>query len=219
MNLKWIFVIAGLVFAGAGGWAWRMQQVPLSSPSLPIQDLNQNKQAGMVDRAVGEVYLRPLQADDQDLRKLSSVPKRNGTLSDSWQEVLPGDVFPLKTLFRLHSSGSVQATTHGSWIVALEGEGEFAIEEARTNPARTTHATSWFLKRGNFRAKPQDYDPSEHWLQLRTPSARIIVQKGEIGVNVREDGTGQVWLLSGRAMVEWNDGRRKRLKVKGMDYL
>jgi hypothetical protein len=113
----------------------------------------------------------------------------------------------------------VYTTTSGNWIVVMEGSGEFVFENASTNADRTIHSGLWFVRSGTFRAKPHDYDKGDHWLEIRTPKARVFLRKAEIGMRISEGGGGQIWLARGNATVVWNDGRRKELLPKGLDNL
>lgn len=130
-----------------------------------------------------------------------------------------GETVSLGEQFSLPDQAAVQVVTAGNWIVEMGGEGEFSFENALTNADRTVHEAFWFVKRGELKMRPKEYDPAEHYLQIRTPIARVFLLKGEAGMKVTEGGGGQIWVYSGTATIVWNDGRRKEVHSRGMEYI
>jgi len=208
-------VIAISVFGYRTYDRYRNRDAP---PDLPIPDLNQSRNAGNCDRLTGSVFVRPMNSEDSRNPKISAAPDLTAP-GNEWAALAQGAPFNIGTLFHLRPQSTLQLVTSGNWVIALSGEGEFIFEDARTNEGGKIHTNFWNLKKGVFRAKPHDYDTTDHWLQITTPVAKVFVHKGEIGLRVAEGGGGQIWLLSGVANVHWNDGRKKSLTLKGMEYL
>jgi hypothetical protein len=185
-------------------------------PELPYPDLNAERFAATCDNLTGVAFTRTVTPEDLRASAISPAPAEG---APGWTPVKIGTRFHLGSLFHVRPQGHLQMNTVGNWIVALDGEGEFILEEARTDEKRTVHTNVWNVKKGTFRAKPHDYDKGDHWLQVTVPIARVFVHKGEIGLRVSEGAGGQIWLVSGKATVVWNDGRRKELPLRGMEYL
>lgn len=185
-------------------------------PDLAIPDLNENRQAGVNEKQYGTTFMRPATPADEESPKVTLA---SGADPVGWVPAKEGEPFLLGTVFHARGQSGLQLLTTGNWIIALDGEGEFIFEDAKRNAGGTVHTAFWMIRKGAFRAKPHDYDPSDHWLQIRTPVAKVIVHKGEIGLRITDGGGGQIWLVSGKATIFWNDGRRKELKLRGMDYI
>jgi hypothetical protein len=193
-------------------------------PDLTLPDLNDQRQAGNVTRFTGNAFTRAVLPEDFQSRTLTDPPPQAGT--PGWAPVAANATFFLGTLFHLRPGATVQINTAGTWMIALDGEGEFIFEDARTREDKSVHTINWIMKKGQFRAKPFTYDKTEHWLQIRTPNSRVLLQQGELGLRV--DGLvnappdkpkGQVWLVSGKATVYWNDGKQKELPLRQFEYL
>lgn len=151
----------------------------------------------------------------EDLKPAGAAPASAAPVT-SMKE---GTQFLLGTLFQTVAGSAISMLTAGNYYVMLQGDGQFVFEDARINDDRNAHTAYWFVKKGTFRAKPYEYDPNSHYMEVRTASASIFLEQAEIGMNVYEGGSAQVWLVSGKGHVVWNDGRRKELPLKGMDYL
>jgi hypothetical protein len=193
-------------------------------PPAPLPDLSDQRQAGTVTRVSGSVFTRMVLPEDFQNMAISPKPKPG---DPAWRNATQNASFVIGTLFRASAGGKLQVSTSGTWIVGLDGEGEFIFEDARTNEDRSLHTITWILKKGLLRAKPHTYDLTDHWLEVKTPLARVLVEKGELGIRLPDfqkspapdAPRGQVWLMSGKATVYWNDGRKKELPLKGMEYL
>ena len=155
-----------------------------------------------------------LQFEDVGMQKNAGrVSKANGSTLKVGQSV------PLGTEFKLAEQSSVQIVTEGNWIVEMDGQGEFSFENALTNADRTIHTAYWFVRKGELKIRPKEYDPAEHYMQIRTPIARVFLHRGEAGMKVTEGGGGQIWIYSGTATIVWDDGRRKEIHSRGMEYI
>jgi hypothetical protein len=208
--------LAGACAALAGGFFLfrHHQQHRDDLPELSVPDISrENREAGHAEHVTGSAAFRGAVPADV------SGPASTSAAAPGLSAEKDGASFFLGTFFQVAPKSFLQLLTTGNWIVGLDGDGEFVLEDARTNPEGTIHTAYWFVRRGTFRAKPHDYDPSDHRLEVRTPIARVYVGKAEIGMRVSEGGGGQIWLVSGKATIVWNDGRRKELTQKGMDYL
>lgn len=196
---RFLFLIAAL----GGAWAfqqhvdWRAWLGRDSTILLTEPDVGSTGHAAKVESVQGNVFT-----------------KVNGATT----QVRAGTQVSLGSTFQVDKGALVQLLTEGNWIVALE-DGEFAFEDARTDAARSVRSGTWIVSKGRFRAKPHDYAPGNFRLEVRTPAAKLIVGKGEIGLSLPESGRGQVWLMSGEARIVWSDGRTKALNPKGMEYL
>ncbi len=208
-------VVALAVLAGIGAGVWvYFHRDPF--PELPIPDLDDNRSAGKLDRVNGKVFGRASVPKDSEGMELSPEPKAD---DPQWGALKPGGTYFLGSLFRLAQGGQAQLLTHGGWIVAMDGDGEFILEDARRDMDGRRRSMVWTVKRGMFRAKTSQYEGSTQWLEVRTPVGRLILEEGEIGIGVKEGGHGQFWIVTGKIDVLWKDGRRKQLTEKGMDYL
>jgi hypothetical protein len=167
-------------------------------PALSVAECGAEGEAGHVDRLTGSMKIAETKAS-VDAKK--------------------GKTFPVASRFQLPAGSSAELFTEGNWKVELEGEGSFRIDDARTDSTRTRHTSSWFVEKGTFLAHPREFDPSEHWMEIRTPIARVLVRNAELGMKISQGGGGQVWIQSGNGVVLWNDGRKKELKVKGMEFI
>lgn len=209
-----------LVLVGVFGvWSYRsffMKRDAL--PQLDFPDVNNEQNVGKVDQYFGTAWVTSNSSGIAPMA-LPSPAASPGIETVPSTGVRDGMEFKAESVFRVQAQSQVQLSTAGNWIVVLDGDGEFTLDEAWTNESRNVHSIAWTVKKGTFRAKPHDYDPSDHWLEVRTDKARIVVHQGELGVIVPEGGGGRFWLVSGRATVYWKDGRQKVLETKGMGYL
>jgi hypothetical protein len=198
-RLKLLPVLA--IVAAGGIWSYQYWEAHRDElPGLDVDDVSGNRVAGTVDVVRGNAFGASAQG-------VEFAPLKHPS------------TFILGSVFRLNGGSFVQLKTNGNYLVGLDGDGEFVAEKARLSHDRTKHTLHWFVRKGTLRVKPNKYDPAEQHVEIRTAIARVRGNKAELGVRVNEAGGGQVWLMSGTAEVIWNDGRRKELKVRGMDYL
>ena len=189
-------------------------------PETNIPDLDANKSAGHVDRLQGVAYIRNSVPEDLQNHLLSAVPENSDVAKKSgWVAANQDDKYYLGSLFRLAQGSSLQVLTAGNWLLVLDGDGEFIFEDARTDQEHFSHRATWLVKKGIFRAKPYDYEHGPHELEVVTPTARVLVHSGEIGLKTGEDGKGDVWLMAGKAEVVWNDGKHKELALKSVEKI
>jgi hypothetical protein len=192
-------IVAALLIAGASYYLFLRTRSEI--PSLSQADSGPDGEGAKVDIAQGPIAWRARGAQAQNAIK-------------------PGDRFAVGAQFSLKNGSTLQVMTVGNWLLVLDGEGEFVFDDARRDPDRKAHTGIWTMTKGTIRAKPHDYDPADHWLEIRTPKAKIYVHQGEVGARISEGGSGSVWLVKGQAEVVWEDGRRKKLEPNNtMEYL
>jgi hypothetical protein len=198
---KLALLIVLLALGAAGVWGYRYWEAHKDDlPELAMDDIGGSREAGTVGVVRGQAYSAAAQGAE-------FIPLKQGA------------TFILGTTFRVPGGSFVQLKTNGNYLVGMDGEGEFVVQKARVSADRKSHTLHWLVRKGTFRVKPNDYDPGQQFVEIRTAIARVLGTKAEFGVRVNDAGGGQVWLMSGTAQVIWNDGRRKELKVRGMDYL
>lgn len=185
-------------------------------PNLPDQELNSQGKAGVIEHLQGTALVKPAESKDFNSSAISSAAAEG---VEGWIAPIAKDGFLPETLFHLKPNSSMRVMTAGNWLVAMDGEGEFIFEDGKVDAEKKAHSTIWTVKKGTFRAKPHDYDPSTHWIEVKTAAATVYCQQSEFGLRISEGGKGQVWLISGKIIVLWKDGRRKEITQKGMDYL
>jgi hypothetical protein len=169
----------------------------ISVPNLDLTEIENNR-AGKVEFLAGSIQvLRP-----------------SGKIS-----LKLGDEVRLGNHFQVKEKSAAKILTEGNWWIALEGEGEYIFGDAKTNKQKSKHSAAWEIRFGNLRAKPKDFDPTEHYLKIKTPRAMISLKNGELGISVNRDGSGQAWLYRGDAQVTWENGDSKRLKNQQMSHL
>jgi hypothetical protein len=185
---------------------WRAEKTKITAPRFPASEVDRDGMGAVCERQTGNTQIKLANGDD-------------------WFALQTGAQVLLGTLFSLGSDASSLLVTRGNWVVQLTGPGEYVFETARTDPTTSVHAVTWYLGLGRFKAKPQDHDPSPHWIRLRTKWAEIHVKDGEVGARIGRDGHGEVWLQgigAGRVAqgrISWKDGREKILSPKGMEHL
>jgi hypothetical protein len=167
------------------------------TPGLNITE-TENNRAGRVEYLSGSLL----------------ILKQNGTIP-----VKTGDEVRLGNHFQAKEKNAAKILTEGNWWIALEGEGEYIFQDAKTNKLKSKHSATWEVRFGNLRAKPKDFDPTEHYLKIKTPRAMISLKNGELGVSVNRDGTGQAWLYRGDATITWENGDTKSLQNQQMSHL
>jgi hypothetical protein len=170
---------------------------------LPLPDFTASGDAGTIESVRGQVTVR--------------TPPQSAAASLS----VDGGSRPFRvpSSFALAEGATLELATEGNWQIGIEGKAELTFEDARTNPDRTIRAAYWTIKSGIVRIRSADYDPADLELQIRTPLARILFRRAEAGLRISDGGRGEVWLVAGSGVVVWNDGRRKTLTVRGMEYI
>jgi hypothetical protein len=193
-----LIAVVVLAIGGASYHLFTRQRSEL--PAFPDADATADGSVGRIERMTGGGAMKP------------------GTQA-SEKALAPNVAFPVGAEFRIKTGGTAEIMTYGNWQIVLD-EGEFAIEDARRAADQKAHSQVWTVRRGMIRAKPHDFDPADHWLEIRTPKARIYVHQGEIGARISEGGAGTVWLVKGQAEVVWEDGRRRKLAPdNSLEYL
>jgi len=200
-------------------------------PAYEEPSLDPERFAARIDRMEGAAFQK-IAVESDLLSPEPSVPPGSPEerAAQGWKVVSLADRFIFGTLFYLPEAKgpgekhSLQLVTAGNWIVLMDGEGEFLFEDARVGRQQGEKGVDvqtgvWRVRRGLLRVKPHDYDPAEHWLEVRAPMATVTVIKGEIGLRVFGPDKGQVWLMSGRAIVEPVRGDRHELKLRAMEYI
>jgi hypothetical protein len=189
----------------AGGLALRSHLRHSGLPTLPVSDVREgSREAGKIEKVHGSVSFR-------------DAAEESGQLL--WTPGHPGVPFTLGTLFRCESQSGLELSTAGLWSFGLEGEGEFVMRDARRSEDSKEHVASVYVKKGTFRAKPAAQGMRGYLLEISTATAKILLNNGEIGMEVGAGGKGRMWLVSGKATVTWNDGRRKELALRGLENL
>lgn len=208
----------------AGGALYFLRAPPEEVvPSEVVQpDLDEERKAARARLLTGKAKMRPLTSIEMRDEIFPAPPNQAGQVAKQagWLSVTKDSAFFLETLFYLPEKSSLKMMTTGNWTILLDGEGMFVFEDARKNAQGTKRAVSWYVKKGSFRAKPSAVDGALHWLVLRTPSARLLVKQGEVGVRVDDNGGGQAWLIEGeKAVLYKSTGERVELEPKGVASL
>ena len=190
----------------------------LSSPEFSSKDIKANGDAGKIERVSGQAWGRAVHASDLPANATLQLTPGTSAVPEL-KPLTESAMFPLPFFFHVAKGSFLQIVTEGNWIIGMDGEGDFLLEDALTNADRTVHQGVWFVKSGTFRAKPHDYDPSVHTLIIQTAAGKVFADRAEIGMRISEGGRGQVWLMSGKGKIEWNDGKTQELVLKGMVYL
>lgn len=207
-----ILVLLALI----GGAAYYFLAPKSDLPSASVQDVNEQGFAMKWDQQTGTAYAME---GSRSILKSGDIRLPTDENLGNWKKVKRGDQFKTETLFHLPKGGFLQTQTVGNWIFLMDGEGEFAFEDSRKSSDGKTRTARIYVRRGQFRAKPHDRDPNDHWLEVVTNAGKIVVHKGEIGLRVGEEGIGQIWLMTGEAKVTGPDGKTRDMKVKTLDYL
>lgn len=191
-----------------------------SIPSLTVPDVAEGtREFGRIQRIRGTACLRPAVATDESENPMS-VTYEGGKPPSGCVPVVGGTPIKLGSLLLAPAHSGVEFSGQGNWYMALDGEGGIVFQDARRNSAGTERVASIFVQRGVFRAKAGDGDAARgYYLEVVTAAARLRVFAGEVGVEVAPGGRGRAWLMSGRAVVTWKDGRTKELGLRGMENL
>lgn len=201
-RIIWMFGVLGVLGAGGaafyyGYWLPHRDEFP----SLAITDLDARGFAAKLERANGPAF------------------KRIGE-SGQWQEIGTGDGLVLGTMIRLDRGSSVTYQTAGNWIVVMDGPGEFLFEDAKRTTDSGVRSVQFQVKQGLLRLKPHTGDlETVHWAQVTITKARIVVEQGEIGVEVSSAGDAKTWLMDGKGIIFKPDGSRERMGLKGLIFL
>ena len=210
-----------LVIGGAIAIVWLLFQFSHRDepPFLSFSDVDSTGRAGSSELQSGTAYFRIAEADDYEAEVITPAFSYRST---DWMPFKKGNALLLGSLLYLDKKVYVQFITAGSWLIALDGEGDYIFEDAKRDQEGKKHTIFWNMKRGMFRAKVHDYDPTDHWLQLRTPFAYIFLRQGEMGLRIDNvkpppgKRRGVLWHVKGRTIIKWNDGRRKVITEKGL---
>jgi hypothetical protein len=191
-----------------------------SIPSLSVPDIAEGtREFGRIQRVRGTSCLRAATAADES-EKPENVSFANGKPPAGCGPVASGTSLRLGTLLLAPAQSGIEFSAQGNWYMALDGEGGIVLQDARRNASGSERVASVFVQRGMFRAKSGDGDGARgHYLEVTTAAAHVRVFAGELGMEVAPGGHGRMWLMSGRAVAYWKDGRSKELGLRGLEDL
>lgn len=215
----WLRGLVVFMVLGAAGGVGYYYYLHRDDPPRPaeVDVAGEDHNAGKVEALGGTILTRSIQAGDLEQVALTSPAPAPTT--PGWTPLRDQGPIYLNTLFHVPAKQGVRLSSHGQWLFSLEGEGEYAFEDARIDRKKNLVTNVFFVRQGTFRAKPHDYDPREHWLEIRTPAAKVLIHQGEIGMRISPGGHGTVWLMQGKGVVVTPDGRRRELSFRGMDHI
>lgn len=219
--LKAFGFLAVLAAAIAGSLALYQRANQDEIPRLSVPDIDERtREFGRVQRARGSVCARAATPDDESAAAFGLSFGGQGALPAGCESIAPGAPLRLGTVIGAAAQSGLEFSAQGHWYMALDGDGAVVLQDARRNPEGTERVAMIFVQKGMFRAKSGDGDAAKgHFLDISTAAARVRVFAGEIGMEVGQGGRGRMWLVSGRAVATWKDGRRKELGLKGLEQL
>jgi len=191
------------------GLYWRDHR---DDPPWPeVLDLAEGRWAGKFDRV-------------QAPRGQTGVLKSRVGAESPWVELPLHAEFQAPSDFRIESGvGYVELVTAGNFIIGLDAAGappaDFSFLGARTNVDRNVHSALWSISSGRMRIKSSEMDRgARHFVEVRTPSARLILEDGEVGISIPNEAkaSGQFWVVKGSVVVRWKDGRRGEYRSPGL---
>jgi hypothetical protein len=212
-------VFAGLVLLAAGVGVRRWIQYRHDQlPELAVLDVQGDaREAAKVERLRGQGFARAASPDDEAVGALPVSLGQGG--APGWSVLAPGARLRLGSYLQAEAQSGVELSTAGHWYMALDGLGAMILEDARRNEQGTQHVLSVYLQKGTFRAKSANDNFKGYYLDISTEAATIHVFEGEIGIEVQKSGKGRMWLVSGRAVAQWKDGRSEELGLRGLEDL
>lgn len=218
--LRPIAFLGALAAAIAGSLLVYQRATQDAIPTLSVPDIDERtREFGKVQRTRGTVCARPATPGDE-LAGAAGPSFAGGAMPEGCQALASGQSLRLGTLIGAAAQSGLEFSAQGHWYMALDGEGGIILQDARRNPEGTERMAQVFVQKGMFRAKSGDGDAAKgHYLDVTTSAARVRVFAGEIGIEVGQGGRGRMWLVSGRAVATWKDGRRKELGLKGLEDL
>lgn len=219
--LQAFLLVVCLVGVGGLGYSFydRLLNPPGAMPRLEIRNVLEDQTAGYWNTQKGGAFLRPAGPKDSENFELSRVPSDDlAAQSAGWELIQPKQRFYLETLFYVRPSSSLSVITNGNWIVHLD-DGEFLFWEAKRDEKDQTVTEVWIVKQGLFRALVYSGSKRKHWLEVRTPRGKVVVEQGEIGLKVGENGSTQFWVMSGAATAFKRDGTSEKVELRGLKYL
>ncbi len=205
---KWLLVLVLFVLSGAAVRYFLIHRD--DPPSVAQVDVDPAGVAARTDWVRGEVRVRPARPEEFEFRLPDGPVEPFLVMSGSKAPISPG------TYFEVSAGAALQMSTNGNFIVAIDGPGSFVFENARRDSDSGRRTLTLRLKHGTLRAKRHDQDSAEHWLELYTPRGRLILQQGEIGIEVNQEGLGRFWIVSGTVVFRGADGTRRENLQKGV---
>src|SRR4051812_3974805 len=112
-----LLIGVGLV---AGGLAYHFYLQRDQLPELPVEDVGANRVAGEIQYVKGAPTVAFVEGGQPVELKQSAT-------------------FYLGSVFKLNSGAFAQLKTHGNYMIAMDGDGEFQFKEARASAERTAH--------------------------------------------------------------------------------
>jgi hypothetical protein len=215
-----VAVLAGLAAASAGGFFYYRYATRDELPELTVPDIQEaSRQAATINRMHGQADLRQATPGDESLPLAPFPAAASGQVPAGWEAVHEGTSIKLGTLLHASAQSALEFTSSGQWYMGLDGEGAIVFQDARKNAQGTEHTLSIYVQQGTFRAKAASDNYKGYFLEITTAIAKIRVMEGEFGMQVNAEGKGRMWLMSGKAVALWNDGRRKELGLRGLEDL
>lgn len=210
--------LAGLAALSAAGFLLYRHVTRDVPPALAITDIQDaSRQAAHVERIHGQASMRTAVPSDEAL-PLVPFPAATSTPT-GWENVGGGTSIRLGTLLHLGAQSGLEMMSSGRWYMAFEGEGSMVFQDARRNAEGTEHTLSIYVQQGTFRVKAADDNYKGYFLEITTAAAKVHVYEGEFGMQVGPEGKGRMWLMRGKAVALWNDGRRRELGLRGLEDL
>lgn len=156
------------------------------------------------------------------VNSVNGSPKLQSVAQKAEEKIQEGSVLRLGDRIELENDSNLRLNSASGWEVALDGDGEFVLEDARRKDDLSVRTLLWFINQGAFRARympEKSPQTKEAWLQLRFPGGRIVTQGGEILVRIPRAGGGRLRVVQGAVEVFWDDGRRAEVEANEMEYL
>lgn len=207
----WGVIILLLVVIGGGATGYYFYSRD-KIPEFELVDIGLAKEAGVVDEVTGKAFTWPMPSEDTE-EKEKQYKKPDPVL------LKKGALVFLNNFFQVPVGSLLQMMLRGSWLVVLDGNGEFVLEDARGSQDGKTKIVFWKLLQGQLRAVPYTALGGNQWMVVRTPHVKLIAHQAEFGVAVDRNGKGSAFVMSGKVTALWDDGRRKVLGLKGAESL
>ena len=207
-------IVIGTLFGGGFAIYWQNQM-----PAIPMatqMDLTANSEAGSVHKLKGQVFLRS--SRPQDFENLGHITSQNELEKNGFIPLEVSDPVYLGAVIRLFNSSIVELSTAGLWGIILDGDGEFIFEESGTDQVGELHVQRWYVKQGQFRARPKTSTKGDYWLEISTAKGLVRAHQGEFGIRVSEQST-QVWNISADLTLVPRKGKEEKLLPKNLGYL
>jgi hypothetical protein len=218
--LPLVAAAAGLAAVCAGGFFLYRFVTRDDPPKLEVPDIQEaSRQVAHVERFRGTAFMRAAVPADEALPYAPFPAVSSGQTPSGWELVAAGASIKLGTLLHVGADSALELSSPGQWYMGFDGEGSVIFQDARRNAEGTEHTLSVYVQQGTFRAKAANDNYKGYFLEVTTAAAKVHVYEGEFGMQVVAQGKGRMWLMTGRAVAIWNDGRRKELGLRGLEDL